>query len=161
MREVWVLPLGRRLIGVVFPVLVAFMALYAFPGFAENGRGSWTLYIFALPAVLSVIIMVEWWRVSIGFDASGVHFQSLGYRIMVRWNDLRWPPSGRRELVASGGHLTFSPWFALMVRFVGGVHGRRAAQAMTRIPIAFFETSGNTQAIRRHLQGVKQAGHGG
>ena len=161
MREVWVLPLGRRLIGVLFPVLVALMALYAFPGFAQNGRGSWTLYIFALPALLSVIIMIEWWRVSIGFEASGVHFQSVGYRIAVRWEDLRWPPSGRGELVASVGDLTFSPWFAPMVPLVGGIHGRLAAQAMTRIPIAFFETSENTSAIRRHLQGVQQAGHEG
>jgi hypothetical protein len=146
------LPMPRRLIGVLFPVLVLGIASVTAPTFIANGLGWWPVYIFALPLLLAFVICVEYWNIAVGFDASGVHYRSVGYEIEARWEqvsviqDKSWT-----SLHLAEAQPRFYPWLGVMYQALTVLVRYRARHArgmMAIVPLSYFATRPDDPVMR-------------
>lgn len=156
------LPLPRRLIGVLSPVLILGMAAVSAPTFIANDLAWWPVYIFALPLLLALVICVEYWNVAVRFDASGVHYLSVGYAIEARWEQVSViKANGGTSLHLAEAEPRFYPWLGVMYHALAALVSPRARYArgmMAIVPLSFFATRPDDAVMlefRRHYQQTK------
>lgn len=80
-----VLPLHRRVVALIFPLIIGGIAVLTTPTFFEVGLPWWPLLILGLPGLLSLLICFEYWNAAIGFDSEQLHFRSVGYQVTAPW----------------------------------------------------------------------------
>lgn len=148
------MPLARRAVAYVFPAIIVVIAALAAPAFAETGRIWWLVAILALPAALAVLICVEYRAAALGFDADGVHFRSVGYRMHVPWQDISLETQHGKPIIRARAAVPqFFPWLGFLYSVLAVLVPRRARHAggmMSIIPLyAFIDDGGRVLADLR------------
>jgi hypothetical protein len=145
------LPARRRAVAFVFPAIIVAVAAYAAPRFSAVDLPAWTWMILALPALLAVVICVEFLRTGIAFDARGLRYRTVGYRLDAPWEALTLREAREGPvLVASGGDLRLRPWLAVMAGVLSVAMPARRAVAlglMGRVPLFWFLRDGEGPAM--------------
>jgi len=153
-----------RAIAYVFPALVLAMAGLSLPGFMETGRALWVAYIFALPLLLSILICVEYRAAAIAFDANGVHFRSVGYRLDVPWDGVSIDQTGSKPILrVTQGDLVFFPWLGFLhgvLMLLAPYRARRANVMMSTIPLYAFLSDHEQDPVMDDLRAAAPAGWG-
>lgn len=150
------MPLQRRLVAFVFPLLVVIMAGASTPGFVEAGLPLWPLFIFALPALLSLIICSDYWNAAIGFSQGHMHFRSVGYDIVAPMQKVTERQSaGKVVLSVSDCEPRYSWWLAPMQAVLGVLMPGRSRYAhglMATVPLYSFSTAPNDAVMKAYRQ---------
>jgi hypothetical protein len=152
---------GRRAVAFVFPGIIVLIAVIITPGFIAADLAWWPLFILGLPAVLAVVISIEFRAIAIGFDASGVRYRSVGYQLAVPWSGVQLQTVGGKPiLLATEGERQFFPWLDMMHNILSVLMPRRAnfaSRAMETIPLYYFMTASD-DAVMADLRAVAPAG---
>lgn len=139
------LPLPKRLIGFLFPLLILGMAFVTAPAFIANDLVWWPVFIFALPLLLSLVICIEYWNAAVGFDESGLHYRSVGYAIEARWEQVSvHETNGRTNLRLTEAQPRLYPWLGAMYQALAVFMAPRARYAsgmMALVPLSSFATA--------------------
>lgn len=139
------LPERHRAIAFIFPAIIVVIAAISFPVFIGAGRGWWPVFILAPAAILAVVICIEFRAIAIGFDASGVHYRSVGYALDVPWSGLAFHANGGKPVLrVTQGQRHFFPWLGVLyaiLRVVMPFRANHASVAMANIPLYFFVVS--------------------
>lgn len=156
-----VLPLRRRLVAFVFPLIVGAIAALTIPTFIEAGLPWWPLFIFGVPGLLALQICFEYWNVTIGFDAEQLHYRSVGYQVTAPWHHLS-------ERVIDGKVLLhvrdcephYHWWLWIMQAFLSmfmPARSRYAHGLMAIIPLHWFASTPDSAVMReiRSMAGGK------
>lgn len=145
------------MIAFAFPGIIVLLAAYIVPILVSAGLGWWAAFILVPAACLSVLICFEFWATAVGFDAEGVRYRAVGYRIDAPWSDVEFQDNGGKPvLLVSEGRRTVSPWFAVLFRVAGMLapHQARAShRMMASIPLYYFLTA-DTDAVMADLHAV-------
>ncbi|WP_343315449.1 hypothetical protein AAIB41_11590 [Brucella sp. BE17] len=156
------LPLKRRLVAFVFPLLIILLAVVTTPTFVQAGLPWWPLFIFALPGLLALVICVEYWNVAIGFSDTHVQFQSVGYQVEAPWSKVSERSNkGRIVLLISECEPHYAPWLGLMQRALSILMPGRARYAhgmMATIPLFSFSTAPNDAVMNTYRRLVPRSG---
>lgn len=139
------MPIQRRVVAFVFPFLVLIMAGISTPRFIDAGLPWWPLFIFGLPAILAIVICVEYWNAAIGFDAEQVCFRSVGYQVVAPWVNVSERQSGGRSFLYIDQCVPqYSWWLGAMqnvLRIFMPGRSRYAHGLMAAIPLYSFVTA--------------------
>lgn len=142
-----ILPLHRRVVAFVFPLIILVIVGVTTPTFIEVGLPWWPLFIFGLPAILSVFMAIEYWNVAIGFDADGVRYRSGGYSVSAPWSTVSERASGRGSVLYVDQCEPRYRWWLGGMQVVLGVlwpaRSRYAHGLMAIIPVWWFSTGPN------------------
>lgn len=155
------LPPGRRAIAFVFPGIIVLIAVIIIPGFVAADLAWWPLFILGLPAVLAVVICVEFRAIAIGFDASGVRYRSVGYQLAAPWSGVQLQTVGGKAILrVIEGERQFFPWLGVMHAILSVLMPRRAnfaSRVMETIPFYYFMTASD-DAVMADLRAAAPAG---
>ena len=145
------MPPGRRAVAYVFPAIILVTAALSTPAFMSTGRIWWLVAILGLPLVLAVVICIEYRRAALGFDASGVHFRSVGYQLHAPWHNVTFDANGDKPILrVTGATPELFPWLSAMYRLLAVLTPMRAARAeamMTTIPLYAFLSAGDDSVL--------------
>lgn len=158
---IFVLPLQRRLVAFVFPLIVGAIAVLTTPTFLEAGLPWWPLFIFGLPGLLALQICFDYWNAAIGFDAEQLHYRSVGYRVTAPWHQLseRWI-DGKVLLHVRDCEPHYHWWLGIMQAVLGlfmPARSRYAHDLMAIIPLHWFAATPDSAVMRdfRAMAGSK------
>lgn len=139
------LPLQRRLVAFLFPLIVVAIAALTTPAFIEAGLHWWPLFIFGAPVLLALLICFEYWSAAIGFDAEKLHYRSVGYQLTAPWHRLSERLiDGKMSLYVSECEPRYHWWLWIMQAVLGPIMPRRSRYAhglMAMIPLHWFASS--------------------
>jgi hypothetical protein len=146
------LPPMNRAIAFVFPAIIVVIAALTFPVFIKAGLGWWPVFILGLPGILAMVICMEFRATSIGFDANGVHYQAVGYKVYAPWMGVVLQPNrGKPVLLVTKGERQFFPWLGVMYKTLSVLmpyRARYASYLTATIPLHFFLSTGNDAVMR-------------
>ncbi|WP_086469942.1 hypothetical protein [Devosia lucknowensis] len=145
----------KRLVALIFPVLILGIAVGVTPTFIAEGLAWWPVFIFGLPAMLSIVMCVEYWNASIAMDENGLRFQSVGYGIAARWDQVSVREgNGKTSLLLTDATPEFRPWMGAMYQVLTVFMAPRARYArglMALVPLSLFST-GPDDAVMREFR---------
>lgn len=153
-------PLSRRLVALVFPLMILGIAAATTPTFVRAGLASWPAFIFGPPMVLALVIAFEYWNVSIGFSRDKVHYRSVGYGLEATRSQVSvQDDGGKLVLRISEAEPKFHTWLGPMHHALTALMPQRARYAegmMASIPLWYF-TAAPSDAVTQDFQRFLQA----
>jgi len=139
------LPLQRRVIAFVFPLIIVVIAALATPTFIRAGLPWWPLFIFGPPGLLALLICFEYWNASIGFDESHLHYRAVGYTVVAPWEKVsERGQGGRISLHVSECEPRYHWWLGIMQAVLSVLMPARSRYAhglIAIIPLYWFASS--------------------
>lgn len=155
------LPLHRRSIGLIFPLLILVIAGLITPTFMSAGLPWWPLFVLCLPGLLAIIIAIEFWNVAIGFDAEGVHYRSVGYSVSAPWKRVSERRNGNTvslniEACEPRYHWWLGMMQAVLSVFLPG-RARYANGLMATIPLSWFSTGPGDAVMVTYARAIATA----
>lgn len=140
-----VLPLQRRMVAFVFPLIIVVTAVLTTPTFIEAGLHWWPLFIFGLPGLLALLICFEYWNAAIGFDSEQLHYRSVGYQVTAPWHRLsERVTDGKVSLYVRECEPRYHWWLWIMQAVLGVFMPHRSRYAhglMAVVPLYWFASA--------------------